>query len=202
MNDAFDNARTDREALERYGETLTHAVTVPQPLAWAIASGHCPIIPADTRPDMGREGELLGIHARGSYFTPRALDDLEVQLGRLLTADEERAAGVRGALIGVARLVGVVRESREYPGQFVRYVGRGAIVDPCDMATNERIRPWWRPGTKWGLYLEPESAVLLPEPIPMRGSGGVWRIPNAVLHPPGATLTGWALEQWRKARER
>jgi hypothetical protein len=38
MNDPYDNAQTDKEALARYGESLTHAWTEHQPHAWAIAA--------------------------------------------------------------------------------------------------------------------------------------------------------------------
>lgn len=198
MNDAHDNAATDREALERHRDTLTHAVTVPQPLAWALAAGHCPVLMSDTRPGLEHEGKLIGIHAHGKYFAPSALDDMEARLGRLMTAEEERAVLARGALIGVARLVGVVRAGM-ISGQFQRMAGR-AVSDSLPAETCARIRSWWRSGSKWGLLLA--DAVLLPEPIPMRGAGGVWRIGAGIWAGSGrgCAPAALALEQWRKAR--
>lgn len=174
MNDAFDNARTDREALERHGATLTHAVTVPQPLAWAIAAGHCPVLMSDTRPDMRHEGKPIGIHAG------RAIPMFRPTPWPVVIGFDRTVALPRGALIGVARLVGVVRAGM-ISGQFQRMAGR-SVSDSMPAELNARIRPWWRSGWKWGLLLA--EAVLLQEPIPMRGAGGLWRI-----HRP-----------WRKAR--
>jgi hypothetical protein len=84
---------------------------------------------------------------------------------------------------------------------YLRMIGRGPVVEPVSVATAERIRPWWRPGTKWGLLLD--EAVALPEPIPMRGAGGVWRITatwndefRGAAHP----VAELAQEQWRKGR--
>jgi hypothetical protein len=175
MNDAFDNARTDREALERYGAVLTHAVTVPQPMAWAIASGHCSTIPADTRPDMGREGELLGIHAGLKRYS--TLDAIDCWHQMPPDSGSVPLDLPRGALIGVARLVGVVRRDEDLDG-WVSMIGR-SVTSALDAEDCARIAPWWPPGTKWGLLLS--KAVLLSEPIPMRGSGGVWRLPPACL---------------------
>ena len=189
-------------------DLLTHAITVPQPLAWAIASGHCPIIPTDTRPDMGREGGLLGIHA-ALKRPPRG----EVsRYGAMFVANDH--ATVFGALIGVARLVGVVRPRRWVPPghmhelKFDMMRGRFA-TEPVPDDVCARIASWWRLGTKWGLFIEPESAVLLSEPIPMRGSGGVWRLPGGRHYyvrdgcgdyaERDLTAAEWALEQWRKA---
>lgn len=42
MNDPYDNARTDKEAIARYGETLTHALTIRHPFAYATATGWKP----------------------------------------------------------------------------------------------------------------------------------------------------------------
>lgn len=210
MNDAHDNAQTDREALERHGATLTHAVTAPQPLAWAIAAGHCPVLMSDTRPDMRHEGTLIGIHAGLGSRRAHASATMERWVSVMGPLDVAVPADLpTGALIGVARLVGVVRAGM-ISGQFQRMAGR-AVSDSMPAELNARIRTWWRSGSKWGLLLA--EAVLLPEPIPMRGAGGVWRIQDremtcAELHRPSydaeltlqPMLTAWALEQWRKAR--
>lgn len=189
-------------------DTLTHAITTHQPLSWAIAAGHCPIINSTTRPGLEHIGKLVGIHASRHF-------DSEEEVARhpaLLAACRAAVNAVApwnppcGALLGVARLVGVVRESREYPGQFCRLLGRGPAVDPLDMALNGRIRPWWR--GPWGLLIETEEEkdkpLLLPEPIPMRGAGGVWRIPDIDCDDHAEMrwirASEWALEQWRKAR--
>jgi hypothetical protein len=208
MNDPHDNVQTDRAALERYRDTLTHASTIPQPLAWACAAGHCPVIMSDTRPGMEHEGKLIGIHA-----SRRPAADGGASVLAALGWSELPGVFPCGALIGVARLVGVVRPlgrfyNRDDGGpSFGRCVGRGPILALLDQATSKRIEAWWRSGSKWGLLLA--EAVLLPEPIPMRGAGGVWRIPECkrwvgglcVDDPPHHCVPAKrALEQWRKAR--
>lgn len=201
MNDAHDNARADRDALERYGDTLTHAVTIHQPLAWAVAAGHCPVVPSDTRPGLEHEGKLIGIHA--ARVNPDWTRDAKtvsavVSIPRDLTY---------GALIGVAKLAGVRIGRTSWGSGLVREFGRGAVTEPLSATLAEQVKPWWRSGSKWGLLLS--DAVLLPEPIPMRGAGGVWRLPTSLPWPDGhgpdegttaRAVAGWALEQWRKAR--
>lgn len=187
-------------------DTLTHAITIHQPLAWAIASGHCPIIPSVTGPGMEHEGKLIGIHAGISLDPgPGSVHALGVLASARIAEDELP----RGALIGVARLVGVLRrvatnESGGY--RFERMLG-ASVGEPIHVSVHERVKPWWRhptrwqPGTKWGLLLA--EAVLLPESIPMRGAGGVWRIPiTPGTVSPSDVLVGaaWALAQWQKAR--
>lgn len=180
-------------------ETLTHATTQPQPLAWAQAAGHCPVILSDTRPDSTRIGELLGIHA-GKTYQP-------LDRGPWQTLPHPGPKTFTfGALVGVVRLVGVLAMRRIWEGSsrevLVKFSGR-SVFNILGSADELRIRPWWRSGTKWGLLLS--DAVLLPEPIPMRGSGGVWRIREATVPSSlGGTwqhdVAGWALAQWRKAR--
>ena len=182
--------------------TLTHAVTLPQPLAWACC-GPCPVTCSDTRPDMARIGELIGIHASRHWIGIDEAKTLEPMLGRKVTGDEVMAMQRRGALVGVARLRGVVREGRlPHTGRtgFVLQIGRGAVTGALATEVRQRIEPWWRPGTKWGLLLD--EAVALSEPIPMRGAGGLWRITGRIskrMQYPG-DVTAWALEQWRKGR--
>jgi hypothetical protein len=185
-------------------DALTHAITVPQPLAWAAAAGYCPVLMSDTRPPMEREGQVIGIHA--SKASPATIpcecgcgvyrNDWP---GRALRIDVPAHLAF-GALIGVARLVGVVRRVHAMgPGQtpdFEALIGR-SVPQSLDAATCTTLRPWWRSGSKWGLLLT--DAVLLPEPIPMRGAGGVWFIPSSNPLAP-SELAGRALEQWRKAR--
>lgn len=190
-------------------ETLTHATTQPQPLAWAQAAGHCPVILSDTRPELARIRELLGIHA-----------GLADPAGKPwpIPADQPQPPHLSleyGALVGVVRLVGVIRAvvggvgDGWMPGQ-LRVTGfemmhGNAVGSALGREQNERIRPWWRSGTKWGLLLS--EAVLLSEPIPMRGSGGVWRL-DRIADPHLQSTDGrwwdsaadWALGQWRKAR--
>lgn len=179
-------------------EMLTHAVTVHQPLAWAIAAGHCPIINSTTRPGLEHVGKLVGIHAASGRVT---------DLYRRIRLGEFPGVELPGdlpasALIGVARLVGVVRKGLL---DFQRMEGKSISGSmPADLCN--RIRPWWR--GPWGWLFE--EAVLLPEPIPMRGAGGVWRIPEIpvqTFEPVGVNVltftryaAPWALEQWRKAR--
>lgn len=179
-------------------DTLTHAITVPQPLAWAVAAGHCPVLISDTRPALARIEELIGIHAsrRVSWELPGP--------GPHPSLAGASTSGY-GILLGVARLVGVVFRPRHAVDrastrEFEIVHGRGFGSLLAD-ETASRIRPWWRSGSKWGLLLT--DAVLLPEPIPMRGAGGVWQ-----LKVPGddgvetwaPDFSEWALEQWRKAR--
>lgn len=204
MNDAHDNARADRDALERYGDTLTHAVTIHQPLAWAVAAGHCPVVPSDTRPGLAHEGKLIGIHASRKLIRHgwiHGMPGLAPAFRSIPGFDRLTPADCAvGALIGVARLVGICRE---WHGTYERMLG-AAVGNTIDPEYSALLRPWWRTGSKWGLMLR--GAVLLPEPIQMRGAGGVWRLPNRLLSHPAMghdrvlPATGWALEQWRKAR--
>lgn len=183
--------------------SLTHAITVSQPLAWAAAAGYCPVLMSDTRPPMEREGQLIGIHASQHWISGAEMTALEPALGRKVTGADAMAAQSRGALVGVARLVGVIRADRYQPSRlFHRVKGHSSLI--AETLSDERcqeIAPWWRSGSKWGLLLT--DAVLLPEPILMRGAGGVWRIVSP--EPDGSQgrrpeARDWALEQWRKAR--
>jgi hypothetical protein len=206
VNDAFDNAQTDKEALVRYGESLTHAITVHQPYAWALAAGHKPVENRTWRPPLWMVGRLIGIHA-GKLIDGDAYHGLRWGEGGLPERPGAKALTL-GAFIGVARLVGVVFE-RKLDGAWPNYHrlngASKAILDPLPLDLQARIRPWWR--GPWGWLLE--EAVLLPEPIPMRGQQGLWRISGSFSGPSydeevGAwpmTYAAWALEQWRKARE-
>jgi hypothetical protein len=81
-------------------DALAHAVTVPQPRAWAIAAGLCPVLMSDTGPDMRHEGALIGIHA--SRHRPEAADfatTAEALGERAWDLDERKFT--LGALIGV-----------------------------------------------------------------------------------------------------
>lgn len=195
-------------------DLLTHALTIHQPWAWAVAADHKPVENRTRRPPLEAVGKLIGIHAglanirkstEAVAYWPKEAPFPFVPGGPTLTY---------GALIGVARLVGVARripeERREsFDPEFYLTMGRaGAIHVPMQKSLADRIRPWWR--GPWGWLLE--EAVLLPEPIPMRGQQGLWRIPEMVREPAGWRRIGvdgdgqgaaaqWALEQWRKARE-
>lgn len=185
-------------------DALTHAVTVPQPLAWAVAAGHCHVIMSATRPGMEREWKLIGIHAscepiRRGWI--HQMPDLAPALRSILGFDRLTPADCPlGALIGVARLVGVVRvatSNSEGDWALVRMRGR-SVCERLQPDLVSQVRPWWRFGTCYGLLLE--DAVLLPEPIPMRGAGGVWRLPFDRAAPEEGGPADWALEQWRMAR--
>ncbi len=184
-------------------DVLTHALTIRHPFAYATAAGWKPIENKDTRPPLARIGELIGIHAGLKWARASDLPSWAKSY-EMPRPDDKRL--VYGALIGVARLVGVVqrypikRETAEGPADFGIFHGR-SVSSPLNQATCARIRPWWR--GPWGWLWE--EAVLLPEPIPMRGQQGVWRIPadlrmsrDGTIYPNGAAT--WALEQWRKAR--
>jgi len=187
-------------------ETLTHAVTRPQPEAWALAAGHCPVINSDTRPPLEAVGKLIGIHASRHWIGIDEAKALEPALGRKVTTPEVMAMQVRGALVGVARLVGVVRRSSPHErerlgyGEFRSILGRGGVT--CEVSEDDaaKIRPWVPThGAKWLLFFR--DAVLLPEPIPMRGAGGLWRIPfDAAWRPEEEGPADFALRQWQKAR--
>jgi hypothetical protein len=203
-------------------DILTHAITRPQPEAWALSTPGpdgqplCPVICSDTRPDMARIGELIGIHASGHRPT---MADRRAVFGPSGWEANPPQDLPRGALVGVARLKGVVRNR---PDGFVRMLG-ASVGERIDVHLHNRIAPWWRPGTKWGLLLD--EAVALSEPIPMRGAGGSWRLPDrptegrlhrqwqafdrgmeaysaghGAIPPPPPAAQFWALEQWRKGR--
>lgn len=188
-------------------DTLTHALTIHQPYAWAVAAGHKPVENRTWRPPLEAVGKLIGIHAglanirkstEAVAYWPKEAPFPFVPGGPTLTY---------GALIGVARLVGIVARKGPWDSRAERSLafvhGKGSIYTSLPTRLAERIRPWWR--GPWGWLLE--EAVLLPEPIPMRGQQGLWRIPAEMF----LMVSGrpaqqfdprtWALEQWRKARE-
>jgi hypothetical protein len=211
MNDDHDNAQTDKEALARYGEGLTHAWTVRQPFALAVATGIKPIENKKERPPLALMGKLIGIHAGLQWAQAENLRFWAPGVA-MPRPDDPRLT--YGALVGVARLVGVVRQTPWVHGKpdghptrahvYTLMQGKSVGVE-LPKATALRIEPWWR--GPWGWLLE--EAVLLPEPIPMRGQQGLWRISGSFSGPSydeevGAwpmTYAAWALEQWRKARE-
>lgn len=184
-------------------ETLERAVTIHQPWAWAVAVGHKPVENRTWRPPLEAVGKLIGIHAGRQ---PIMELDAEFAAAMRATAPHVQRLTPRectlGALIGVARLVGVVRRHPVTARMHFLFTRSdlGEAV-PEDLAA--RIRPWWR--GPWGWLLD--EAVLLPEPIPMRGQQGLWRIPTKALYGPDEgplhdrDPRAWALEQWRKARE-
>lgn len=182
-------------------ETLERAVTIHQPWAWAVAAGHKPVENRTWRPPLEAVGRLVGIHAG---LRPYSADEWD-EVMRAWNSDEDMPVEplTVGALIGVARLVGVISLGNPLKAgclRFWRHVGRSKCVGeyvPDELAA--RIRPWWR--GPWGWLFE--EAVLLPEPIPMRGQQGLWRIPDQLRQHGDEfkTAARRALEQWRKARE-
>jgi hypothetical protein len=176
-------------------ETLTHALTIRHPFAYATAAGWKPIENKDVRPSLARIGELIGIHAGLQWA--RASDLPSWAKGVEMPRPDDKRL-VYGALIGVARLVGVVREVKCAAGVGYEVMRGRSVGEAVPLATRDRIRPWWRGPWGW-LWEEP---LLLPEPIPMRGQQGVWRIGGESSVMFGGSLAACrALEQWRKARE-
>lgn len=199
-------------------ETLEFAITVRQPWAWALAAGHKPVENRTWRPGLEHVGRLIGIHA-GQH----APDNHEAaDVWRALPPGAVRGDApelVRGALIGVARLVGVVRQTPWVHGEpdgcptraHVYTLMQGQSVGTeLPKAAALRIEPWWRGPWGW-LFGE---VMLLPEPIPMRGQQGLWRIPTVAawvtnydedgrfqIDERKLTASDLALEQWRKARD-
>lgn len=185
-------------------DTLTHARTLQQPIAWAVASGHCPIINSPTRPPLEAVGKLIGIHA-GRQQTQADPSDPMADWAR---AQPDYRLHL-GALIGVARLVGVLHVR---DGLYRVMRGNSVDVTLVDQTLVARIRPWWRGPYGWLWSNEPgDEPLLLQEPVPMRGQQGLWRIDTAVVQPccqaagcrahVAVSAASWALEQWRKARE-
>lgn len=184
-------------------ETLTHAWTARQPFAYTLAAGWKPIENKTERPPLHLIGKLVGIHAGLQWCRPEDMPCWPAHLHPMPAQDDPRLTF--GALIGVAGLVGVVRVGRTPWGHgLVREVGRGAVVEPLPVALADRIRPWWR--GPWGWLFE--EAVLLPEPIPMKGQQGLWRLPEEVRDgrrwgtdgDGNGAVAQRALEQWHKAR--
>lgn len=183
-------------------DTLTHALTIHQPYAWAVAAGHKPVENRTWRPPLEAVGKLIGIHAG------LTMDPVEGECWRSVPVPGPNTL-VYGALIGVARLVGVIRADRYQPSWvFHRVQGRSsAIAETLSYERCQQIAPWWR--GPWGWLLE--EAVLLSEPIPMRGQQGLWKLPTMLDFNRGPPIAGGmaiimdpravALEQWRKARE-
>lgn len=186
-------------------DVLEFAVTRHQPEAWAISTGYCPVIHFATRPRLEYVGNLIAIHAadslsRRSLEAHRFADPILASLG--LRMPQPYTAG---ALIGVARLVGVMRRSSQQErvhlgyGEY-RHLLDGGVTAEVPAEDVARIRPWVRPDWKWLLLLR--DAAFLPEPIPMRGAGGLWRLTGRIsarMQYPG-NVVAWALEQWQRAR--
>lgn len=172
-------------------DALTHAYTVRQPFAYATAVGWKLIENKTERPPLALIGKLVGIHAGLQWARESDLPSWPLTLHSMPRPDNPGL--IYGALIGVARLVGVVHVRA---GLYRVMRGNSVDVTLVDQTLVARIRPWWR--GPWGWLLE--EAVLLPEPIPMRGQQGLWRITGGTSDGNGMNAT-WALEQWRKARE-
>lgn len=94
-------------------DTLTHALTIRHPFAYATAAGWKPIENKTERPPLALIGQLVGIHAGLQWARESDLPSWAKSYEMPAPTDSRL---VYGALIGVARLVGPVR--RNEAGRF------------------------------------------------------------------------------------
>lgn len=141
------------------------AITVKQPWASAIASGH-KRVENRTRPSPWRSavGEVIAIHA-GKGFDRHASDDPRMMhLWQYDTAQRND-----GMVYGM--LLAAYFFPQSYPAGVVIATARLTDVHTCDGACS----PWADPG-QWHLALD--EITVLPEPfVAAKGALGLWTAP-------------------------
>lgn len=129
------------------------ALTVWQPMAWAIAAGHKTVENRSWAPPQRAVGQWIAIHAGKRWHQDHA-DQIRDLLGIDVPA---RAALPFGAIVAVARLAGAVREGETGP--------------LADYAAS----PFFSGPIGWAL-----CEVLPLEPVRCPGAQGLWRLPSVV----------------------
>lgn len=126
------------------------ALTLYQPWSWSICRGPKRIENRKWRPPISAIHTWIAIHAGKRYDTGDAFE-----LIRELAIPPSPSAAVRGAIEGVAFLADVITDINELP---------------------EDQQRWFCGPIGWVLG----DVFALPEPVPCRGSLGLWRVPDDV----------------------
>lgn len=138
------------------------ALTIRQPYAWAIAAGMKPV--ENRTWNTYHEGPLA-IHAAAGVGAKWEFEAAVARVADLMGyRDATVLAGcqVRGAVVAVARLADVCSAARYRPW---------SVRDACDCG------PW---AVGEHRHFKLAHVRPLPEPVPVIGSLGLWRLPVAV----------------------
>ncbi len=149
----------------------TYALTIHQPWAWAIVSGHKPVENRSWLPPIALMGKTFLVHAS------KAFDKSTLPTVRSLTGDrlppcpDEAAAELAlGAVLGAVRLVGCIdREGK-------RVLPELRLRDPR-RAQQIRTSAWFVGPFGWVL----DRPVRFEEPVPARGRQKLWPAPIGLV---------------------
>lgn len=157
---------------------LTHAISLWQPMAWAIAHGTKRIENRSWKFADRHRGKVVGIHAAKKY--DRAYAELVCDVMGL--DNLPHAAHDQGAIIGVMRLVRALRYSE---------------MDPGPERVELELDPWYMGDVGWIV----DSVHSIPRPIPCRGRQQIWTMNSGVrqvlldqLEEVGAYIPCWPTE--------
>lgn len=153
------------------------ALTIRQPYAWAIVSGHKKVENRTWIPPRAFVGEWLLIHA-GKTIDVQAVGEVREHMRTIDMLINPDADLVTGAVVGAARYVGTATED---PGLRVPGV---EVENP-----EEHLSSHWYSGP-FGWVLE--GAVKFKQPVPARGMQKLWA--------PGEDVLAQCREQFRRAR--
>jgi hypothetical protein len=145
------------------------ALSVLQPWAWAIAKGHKSVENRDWPPPKGTIGSRIAIHASKKPVGQEDREEFDEQMFEFQIFAPDWPTMPYGAVVAVATLRG--------------------FVDAAGAKTLPRNAYRWFVGTYGWLF---DDVVELPEPVPAKGSLGLWvmtsDVETAVLHQLGKAL--------------
>jgi len=151
------------------------ALTVKQPWAWALVTGHKPIENRTWIPDVRNLGKHLVITSSKSKGEPhdneavwRMVPEFRPHMSRC------------GFVVGVVRLIGLLQID-EYDDVVDCIWWRGPGSSGLTWAQWCEANPRWREWATGPRCWVFDRASQLPEPIPCTGSLGLWMLPDAQL---------------------
>lgn len=190
MNETIKVFRKGNKIIVRISGRFRRALSFWQPWASAIVDGPKAIDNRPRRPPLDMIGKVFYIHAakkwdQGMYVDvlriwsnhlPRgSIDQYAPTQALMISCFNERPSVFQeqmhklfpfGALIGTARLVGVVDPKKNPDTTHLTSRARSIF---------NKAREEWFFGTQYGLILDEREP--LPEPIPCRGHQGPWWVP-------------------------
>ncbi len=137
------------------GWSAMKAITIWQPWAWAIAEGLKPVENRTWRPILGR-GDLIAIHAGKKKSDESHRLHVEHVIGRRLKDSEIHY----GAIVAVVKYRGYITTNES-----------AWNVDKDWVPENDALDAWFAGPIGWVF-----SDVIKLDPIPCRGSQGIWEV--------------------------